>query len=383
MTAPLPGPEALPTRADVLVIGGGLAGICCALALAEAGVDTLLVEARDALAAGATGRAAGLVQVGTDEPPQQLTAALGLARARAVAEFTLRSADFLRQRVQPLREGGLRVAMLPQERAELDASVEAARALGLEAERWSEPQVAAALGVEQAPGPARFCPQDLQVDPVEAAAALADQALAAGARLHVASPLEALDAGGEAPVATVAGRPIRAELVVFAAGAGLLSLDRFFAETLYPVRGQCVATEPLSQKLSHGGSGQMGYLYWNQRADGALVAGGARWATPHMETFETDDAVIQPAVDQKIVAFVRQTFGEVGIARRWSRVMAYSCDNLPLVGPLPGRVRLVACCGFNGQQWSYAPEAARCVARGITEGTLGGIPPQMLPGRMI
>ena len=41
-------------RTDVLIIGGGLAGILCARMLAEAGVDCVLVEA-DRLCGGITG----------------------------------------------------------------------------------------------------------------------------------------------------------------------------------------------------------------------------------------------------------------------------------------------------------------------------------------
>ena len=47
-------------QADVLVVGGGIAGLTTALHLAEAGVDVALLEARH-LGAGATGQSGGLV----------------------------------------------------------------------------------------------------------------------------------------------------------------------------------------------------------------------------------------------------------------------------------------------------------------------------------
>jgi sarcosine oxidase subunit beta len=44
---------ALPTRAEVVVIGGGVVGCSVAFHLAEAGVDVLLVE-RDSLGSGSS-----------------------------------------------------------------------------------------------------------------------------------------------------------------------------------------------------------------------------------------------------------------------------------------------------------------------------------------
>jgi glycine/D-amino acid oxidase-like deaminating enzyme len=54
-----------PTRVDVVVIGGGIAGTATAAFLAEGGASVALVE-RDAIAAGASGRNSGVVQAPLD-----------------------------------------------------------------------------------------------------------------------------------------------------------------------------------------------------------------------------------------------------------------------------------------------------------------------------
>lgn len=58
-------PDGLPARADVVVIGGGIAGTATAAFLAEGGASVVLVE-RDAIAAGASGRNSGVVQAPLD-----------------------------------------------------------------------------------------------------------------------------------------------------------------------------------------------------------------------------------------------------------------------------------------------------------------------------
>lgn len=58
-------PGGLPSRADVVVIGGGIAGAATAAFLAEGGASVVLVE-REAVAAGASGRNSGVVQAPLD-----------------------------------------------------------------------------------------------------------------------------------------------------------------------------------------------------------------------------------------------------------------------------------------------------------------------------
>lgn len=58
-------PRGLPTQADVVVIGGGIAGTATAAFLAEGGASVVLVE-REAIAAGASGRNSGVVQAPLD-----------------------------------------------------------------------------------------------------------------------------------------------------------------------------------------------------------------------------------------------------------------------------------------------------------------------------
>jgi D-hydroxyproline dehydrogenase subunit beta len=58
-------PSGSPKHADVIVIGGGIAGAASAAFLAEGGASVLLVE-REAIAAGASGRNSGVVQAPLD-----------------------------------------------------------------------------------------------------------------------------------------------------------------------------------------------------------------------------------------------------------------------------------------------------------------------------
>src|SRR5215468_7075588 len=79
-------------RADVCVIGAGYAGLSTALVLAERGVQTIVLEAREP-GWGGSGRNGGQVIPGLKYDPDELEAMFGSERGRRLVEFVGRSAD--------------------------------------------------------------------------------------------------------------------------------------------------------------------------------------------------------------------------------------------------------------------------------------------------
>lgn len=78
-------PTALPERVDVLVVGGGYAGLCCAMAVAEAGATVLVLDS-GALGGGASGRSGGQVSGGVNVQKKAVSASgMGAAQDSARA----------------------------------------------------------------------------------------------------------------------------------------------------------------------------------------------------------------------------------------------------------------------------------------------------------
>ena len=75
-----PAPDTSPLQTDIscetAIIGGGYTGLSAALHLAEAGVDTVLLEART-IGFGGSGRNVGLVNAGMWMRPDDVVAAIG------------------------------------------------------------------------------------------------------------------------------------------------------------------------------------------------------------------------------------------------------------------------------------------------------------------
>jgi glycine/D-amino acid oxidase-like deaminating enzyme len=114
-----------------------------------------------------------------------------------------------------------------------------------------------------------------------------------------------------------------------------------------------------------------------------LCWAGLRWATPHLEVGETDEAAPTPAIDARLDAVHARTLAAFGPkTAAWSVVHTHTCDNLPLVGPLPGQPRRALCLGFRDQQGALALESGRALARGIL-GEDPGLPSFLSPSRLV
>src|SRR3954469_25619904 len=126
---------ALPARADVVVVGGGVMGASTAFHLAEAGVDVLLLE-RDRLAGGSTSKAAGGVRAQFSDA---LNIALGARGLEAFADFPRRPG----QEIDLRRHGYLFLLSRPEDVASFEAATALQNELGVPTRLLSRAEAAA------------------------------------------------------------------------------------------------------------------------------------------------------------------------------------------------------------------------------------------------
>jgi gamma-glutamylputrescine oxidase len=317
---------------DVAVVGGGVTGLSCALTLAEGGRRVRLYEART-IASGASGRSGGFALRGGAMPYDRARERLGAEAAAGLWRLTERTLD----RIDGLagdafrRVGSLRLAADEQERAELAAEYQALCEDGFAAEWIDEPPGRLA---GRYPG-GLMHPFDGALQPARWVRRLATLAAAAGVdireREHVVSLAE-LDAG--AVVVATDGYP-----------SGLLGE---FDELVQPTRGQVIVSEPLAERLyERPHYARHGFDYWQQLPDGRLVVGGRRDTDLAGEA--TSVEVTTPEVQSALEALIRELVGySPSITHRWSGIFGTSRDELPLVGPVPGREAVWVSRGYSG-----------------------------------
>lgn len=365
-----------------MILGAGLGGLGAALGLAHGGARVLVLDARGPGEDGFS-RGVGLALVGTEEHPHHLAAGLGVERAAEYVAFTRRSIQGLAALGPVLPGPTLRLAFGEREEGDLSAGDAVAESIGADRSVWSAAQVAARLGAS-APGGAREVEGDLRVDPAACAARLLGACREAGVIVrHHAAAVAVADAPGGVEVQAEGGLVARASLLVYAAGWGMAGLEPWLWDKLSPVRTRHMSAAPAGDAPTLGATAQYGHLSFSAGLDGGLRWAGLRWATPHLEVGETDESAPTPSIDARLDAVHARTLAAFGPKQAaWSVVHTHTCDNLPLVGPLPGQPRRALCLGFRDQQGALAFEAGRGLARGIL-GEDPLLPSFLSPSRLV
>jgi glycine/D-amino acid oxidase-like deaminating enzyme len=345
---PLPRP-AWQGRADVIIIGGGVTGCACALALAHAGLRVRLHEARE-IASGASGRNGGFALRGGALAYDIARERLGVEAAarlwRLTEGYLERLAVLAGDAFRPV--GSLRLAADEAERESLRAEYNALREDGFAVEWQDRPTGALA---ERYHG-AIAHPGDGALQPARWVRRLGRLAAVAGVDVRERSRVESLD-------------ELDADHVVVAtdgSGQGLLpALDA----AITPTRGQVVVTEPLEQLLyDRPHYARHGFDYWRQTPDRRLVVGGRRDAALELET--TAEEATTDVIQRELDAFAAELAGEpVRVTHRWSGIWGTTADALPLVGPIPGSDGVWVALGYSGHGNVLGLAAGDLVARAI------------------
>ena len=316
---------------DVAVIGAGITGCACAGALARAGKRVRVFDARG-IGEGASGRNGGFALRGAAARYDVARETYGAEAARELWQRTEDAVDRLESVAGGAfrRTGSLRLAADVEERVEIQGEYEALRQDGFEVE-WREqlphlrPDFRGAI----------FHPTDGAVQPAAFVQRLADLAAEAGVAFVEHRRVASLD-------------EIEAEQIVIAtdgSGRGLLpELD----ETLWPARGQVIATAPISERLFECPHyARHGFDYWQQLRDGRIVLGGFRDFS--ILTEMTDDETTTEPIQEALDAFLVELLGELpDVTHRWAGIFGLTQDLLPLVGPVPGHDGVWVAAGYSG-----------------------------------
>lgn len=348
--------EAILTRTlsgepEVEVVGGGVTGCACALALAERGIRVRLHEARE-IAGGASGRNGGFALRGGAMAYDVAVRQLGVERARAYWQLSERTLDRMEQLAGDAfrRVGSLRLAVDDAERAELRAEFDALSA-GAFAASWLEADEL------DRPLRGRFSaglehPRDGALQPARWVRRLAAHAARAGAEIREHSRVGSLD-------------ELTADRVVIATDGYTRGLVPALDERIRPTRGQVLVTEALPTLLfARPHYARHGFDYWQQTPDRRLVIGGQRDASPMTESTAVE--AVTPAVQERIEALARELVGRAPrVTHRWAGIWGSTDDLLPLVGPLPEGDRVWVAAGYSGHGNVLGLACGRLVAGAI------------------
>jgi sarcosine oxidase subunit beta len=393
-------------EAEILIIGGGMAGSATAFHLASLGRDVTVLE-RATIASEASGQnMGGLGGAGWGNMPNLLS------------YLTMGSLEFFKQLqidmgydMELRQSGGLTAIHTEEQFGYMEDRARSLKADGYDGElltpseaRAIEPGISLdLLGYLYLPGRG-------QADPVKSTQAFAHAAGSAGASIDTGQNVTAISVQGDGGYRVRTDKAeYRCQTLVLAAGSWCGPVGRMLGLNIpiKPIRGQMWATEPLPPRIfhlissaessyawsidngadettppnvTHRGSQRLTrHLYGRQRKNGEIIFGGDRQDVGYNTT--PDPAGIQ--VNRGQAAEVVPLVADFPIARTWAGLMPFSIDGSPIIGRIPLRDNLYIVSGLASSGFGRGPMAGKLAADLIHTGHMPRVLAEADPARCV
>jgi glycine/D-amino acid oxidase-like deaminating enzyme len=404
---PVRSDAALPARADVVVVGGGIVGVSTALFLAEKGISVALCE-KGRIAGEQSGRNWGWVRKMGRDPAEIPLSVESLRLWEGMNERVAGETGFRRTGITYLCD-------TPRDLEQYEEWQEHARLYQLDSRLLGAEEIARLV-----PGAARrfaggiHTPSDGRAEPTRAAPAIAEGARRQGAAILTSCAVRGVEtaAGRVAAVVTEKGR-IRCDAVVLAGGAwSRLFCGNFgFDLPLLKVLGSVMRTEPMEgpSEGAVGGSDfafrkrlDGGYTVARRNADIAPIVPDSfrlffdylpalktnwrslrlrvngrlvrewqvprRWALDAASPFEQvrvldpepNKALLDEGHDNLVQAF--PAFREMRMAESWAGLIDVTPDAVPVLSAVESLPGFFLATGLSGHGFGLGPGAGRLVA---------------------
>jgi gamma-glutamylputrescine oxidase len=356
-------------RADVAVLGGGIAGCSAALHLAERGYRVVLLEAR-AIGYGASGRSGGQTIFGLAVGQPKLAREVGRENARRLFDLSIEALDLTQSLIRDhaidcdYQSNHVHVAVKPRQVRELDEwsrelrdeyGYPSARLLNRDElqEQVRSPRYLAGL-LDSRSG---------HLQPLKYTQGLARAAEAAGAIIHENSEVLRYEDGAEVRVHTAHGT-VRCAHLVLCGNAYIGAVAPTLARRILGVSTYIIATQPLGEDRArallpqHAAVADINWIldYFRRSSDHRLLFGGR----------VSYSSVQPPRLAESMRGRMVRVFpslADVKVAYAWGGYLDITMSRAPNFGRLAPNVYYLQ--GFSGHGLALAGLAGKLASEAI------------------
>jgi gamma-glutamylputrescine oxidase len=356
-------------RADVVVVGGGIAGCSTALHLAKRGYRVVLLEARS-VGYGASGRSGGQTIFGLAASQKTLAAEVGRDDARRLFDLSVEALELTQSLIAEnaidcdYHANHVHVAVKPRHLRELD---DWARELHEEYDYRSvrllnRDELSAHVRSERYLG-GLIDPRSGHLHPLKFTRGVARAAETAGAEIFENSQVLRYEDGPEVTVHTTHGS-VRCAQLVLCGNAYIGAVAPSLARRILGVGTYIIATEPLGEERvrallpSNAAVADINWIldYFRRSADHRLLFGGR----------VSYSAVQPPRLAESMRRRMLRIFpslADVRVAYAWGGYLDITMNRAPDFGRLAPNV--FYCQGFSGHGMALAGLAGKLVAETV------------------
>ncbi len=357
---------------DIVVIGAGIAGLSTAywLAKEDPSLKIAVVE-KYRIGDGATGRNAGFITCGSVEHFNRLVETHGAPKALEIWRFSEMNLELLKEEIingdsNDLgfeQRGSFSLASTDEELKELVQTKIKMDDLKIAAEELSEEDCRERLGVEGFVGGIKYL-DDASINPLKLLKSIQRKCIERFPKIDFYENHEVYGIeknAGQRKVRT-RGVDFEAPMVIMATNAYSALLNSYFADKIFPTRGQILCTAPVAPFMEGPCYANFVLDYFRQLPTGEVLIGGFRQLQRDVEVGHSDEttAIIQNALEEFLNNHIpRLMKGNTEIIHRWSGVMGFSADGQPMVGSLPTDESIAFIGGFTAHGLGLAFHTAK------------------------
>ncbi len=325
--------------ADVVVVGGGMAGLSCAQKLLEAGFHVVLIE-KDFCGAGASGKTSGFITPDSEIELSSLLSNHGRDKAKRIWEFVLSGVDAIRGNIERFKiacdyqvQDSLFIANDTAGEKYVEEEHKARQELGYSSQLYNKEDLKEVIGTSKYSSAVRY-PETFGINSYLYCQSLRDILIKAGVKIYEHTPATRIHSKG---VDTSSGSVTAKNIIVcgdrFIPDLGVLKKEIYHVQTFLGISKPLSDAEiknffPESRMMVW--DTDLVYNYFRVTGDNRILLGGG----DVLYTYAHNPSDNTARFKRRLTTYFKKKFPSIQIELEyiWPGMLGVSKDLLPIMG---------------------------------------------------